>query len=263
MKSKKIEYIDLANVIATFAVVFLHANSCFWDFSKERYWITADVIESVFIFAVPLFFMISSVTLIDYQKRYDTKTYFRKRFAKAVIPFLFWTLFALVFDIVVLKTISISDLSLELMFNGFINNKFCDYYWFFTPLFIIYACVPLFASIEESKRIKIFKYLFIVGFIFNGIIPFVINAFHLDLVWPVSIYVVSSYSIFTIMGYLIHKIDFTPNQRCIIYFLGLAGLLMHFGGTYYESYALNGVSMIYKELTQAPVLMYSGYLLIY
>lgn len=68
MKSKKIEYIDLANVIATFAVVFLHANSCFWDFSKERYWITADVIESVFIFACPLFFMISSVTLIDYQK---------------------------------------------------------------------------------------------------------------------------------------------------------------------------------------------------
>lgn len=49
MKSKKIEYIDLANVIATFAVVFLHANSCFWDFSKERYWITADVMK-VFLF---------------------------------------------------------------------------------------------------------------------------------------------------------------------------------------------------------------------
>ena len=213
MKSKKIEYIDLANVIATFAVVFLHTNSCFWDFSKERYWLTANIIESIFIFAVPLFFMISSATLIDYQKRYDTKTYFKKRLAKAVIPFAFWTLFALVFDIVVLKTISISDLSLELLYNGFVNNGFCGYYWFFTPLFIIYACLPLFASIEESKRIKIFKYIFVVGFIFNGTVPFVINAFHLKLVWPVSIYVVSGYSIFTIMGYLIHKIDFTPNQR--------------------------------------------------
>ena len=116
----------------------------------------------------------------------------------------------------------------------------------------------MFASIEESKRVEIFKYIFIVGFIFNGTIPFIINAFHLDLIWPVSIYVVSGYSIFTIMGYLIHKIDFTPNQRCIIYILGLAGLVMHFGGTYYESYSLNGVSMIYKELTQAPILMYSG-----
>lgn len=55
MKTKRIEYIDLANVIATFAVVFLHANSCFWDFSKERYWLTANVIESLFIFAVPVF----------------------------------------------------------------------------------------------------------------------------------------------------------------------------------------------------------------
>lgn len=258
MKSKKIEYIDLANVIATFAVVFLHTNSCFWDFSKERYWLTANIIESIFIFAVPLFFMISSTTLIDYQKRYDTKTYFKKRLARAVIPFAFWTLFALVFDIVVLKTIPISDLSLELLYNGFVNNGFCGYYWFFTPLFIIYACLPLFASIEESKRIRIFKYIFVVGFIFNGTVPFIINAFHLKLVWPVSIYVVSGYSIFTIMGYLIHKIDFTPNQRCIIYVAGLAGLLMHFGGTYFESYALGGVSMIYKELTQAPILMYSG-----
>ena len=258
MKTKKIEYIDLATVIAAIAVVFLHTNGCFWEFSKSRYWLTANVIESVFIFAVPVFFMISSVTLMDYQKRYDTKTFLKKRFSKTVIPFLFWTLFALIFDIIVTKKISVSELSLELLFNGFVNNRFCSYYWFFTPLFIIYACLPLFASIEESKRIKLFKYLFVVGFIFNGTVPFIINAFHLKLVWPVSIYVVSGYSIFTIMGYLIHKTDFTPNQRCIIYVLGLAGFLMHFGGTYFESYALGGVSHIYKNLTQAPILMYSG-----
>lgn len=33
---------------------------------------------------------------------------------------------------------------------------------------------------------------------------------------------------------------------------------MHFGGTYFESYALGGVSQIYKNLMQAPILMYSG-----
>lgn len=65
------------------------------------------------------------------------------------------------------------------------------------------------------------------------------------------------------MGYLIHKMDFTPNQRCIIYFLGLAGLLMHFGGTYYESYALGDVSQIYKNLTYAPIVMYSGAFLLF
>lgn len=258
MKAQRIEYIDLANVIATFAVMFLHANSCFWDFSKERYWITADMIESVFIFAVPVFFMISSVALMDYQKRYDIKTFLKKRFSKTVIPFLFWTFMGLLFDIFFLHTVKVSDLTLKVLTDGFINTHFVQFYWFFMPLFGIYLSIPLFASIEEGKRIELFKYLFVVGFIFNATIPFLLSAFHLDITWPLNINVVIGYAIFVVMGYLIHKMDFTPNQRCIIYFLGLAGLLMHFGGTYYESYALGDVSQIYKNLTYAPIVMYSG-----
>lgn len=258
MKMKKIEYIDFANVIAAIAVVFLHTNGCFWEFNKSRYWITANLIESVFIFAVPVFFMISSVTLMDYQKRYDTKTFLKKRFSKTVIPFLFWTFVGLVFDIVFLHTLKPSYLTLRVLVDGIINNQFVSIYWFFMPLFGIYLSIPLFASIEEGKRIELFKYLFIVGFIFNGTIPFLLSAFHIDMAWPLGINVVSGYAIFVVMDYLIHKIDFTPNQRCIIYFLGLAGLLMHICGTYYESYALGDVSHIYKNLTYAPIVMYSG-----
>ena len=258
MKIKRIEYIDLANVISTFAVVILHTNGCFWDFSRERYWLTANVIESLFIFAVPVFFMISSISLMDYQKKYDTKIYLKKRFSKTVIPFLFWTFIGLLFDMFFLHTVKVSDLSLKVLVDGFINNRFVQIYWFFMPLFGIYLSIPLFASIEEEKRVELFKYLFLIGFIFNGTIPFLLSAFHIDMAWPLGINVVSGYAIFVVMGYLIHKIDFTLNQRCIIYILGLAGFLMHFGGTYFESYALGGVSQIYKNLMQTPILMYSG-----
>ena len=247
MKTKRIEYIDLANVISTFAVVILHTNGCFWNFSRERYWLTANVIESLFIFAVPVFFMISSITLMDYQKKYDIKIYLKKRFSKTVIPFLFWTFMGLLFDTFFLHTVKVSDLTLKVLVDGFINNRFVQVYWFFMPLFGIYLSIPLFASIEEGKRIELFKYLFVVGFIFNATIPFLLSAFHLDITWPLNVNVVIGYAIFVVMGYLIHKMDFTPNQRCIIYFLGLAGLLMHFGGTYYESYALGDVSQIYKN----------------
>lgn len=263
MKTKRIEYIDLANVISTFAVVILHTNGCFWNFSRERYWLTANVIESLFIFAVPVFFMISSISLMDYQKKYDTKIYLKKRFSKTVIPFLFWTFMGLLFDIFFLHTVKVSDLTLKVLVDGFINNRFVQIYWFFMPLFGIYLSIPLFASIEEEKRVELFKYLFLIGFIFNGTIPFLLSAFHIDMAWPLGINVVSGYAIFVVMGHLIHKIDFTPNQRCIIYFLGLAGLLMHFGGTYYESYALGDVSQIYKNLTYAPIVMYSGAVLLF
>ena len=203
MKTKKIEYIDLANVIAAIAVVFLHTNGCFWEFNKSRYWITANLIESVFIFAVPVFFMISSVTLMDYQKRYNTKTFLKKRFSKTVIPFLFWTFVGLVFDIVFLHTLKPSDLTLRVLVDGIINNQFVTIYWFFMPLFGIYLSIPLFASIPEEKRIELFKYLFIIGFIFNGTIPFLLSAMHIDMAWPLGINVVSGYAIFVVMGYLI------------------------------------------------------------
>lgn len=263
MKTKRIEYIDLANVISTFAVVILHTNGCFWNFSRERYWLTANVIESLFIFAVPVFFMISSISLMDYQKKYDTKIYLKKRFSKTVIPFLFWTFMGLLFDIFFLHTVKVSDLTLKVLVDGFINNRFVQIYWFFMPLFGIYLSIPLFASIEEEKRVELFKYLFLIGFIFNGTIPFLLSAFHIDMAWPLGINVISGYAIFVVMGYLIHKIDFTLNQRCIIYILGLAGLLMHFGGTYYESYALGDVSQIYKNLTYAPIVMYSDAFLLF
>ena len=258
MKQKKIEYIDLANVVAAFSVVLLHTNGCFWDFSKSRYWITANLIECLFIFAVPVFFMISSVTLIDYQKRYDTKTFLSKRFMKTVIPFLFWTFIGLIFDMVFLHSIRLSDLNVKVILDGIINNKFVTIYWFFMPLFGIYLSMPLFAAIDEEKRISIFKYLFVAGFIINGTIPFLISAFHLDIAWPLEVNVVAGYATFIVMGYLIHKLDFSPSQRCLIYILGIAGFIMHFGGTYYESYAMNEVSQTYKNLMQAPILMYSG-----
>lgn len=162
-----------------------------------------------------------------------------------------------------LHTVKVSDLTLKVLVDGFTNTHFVQICWFFMPLFGIYLSIPLLASIEEGKRIELFKYLFVVGFIFNATIPFLLSAFHLDITWPLNINVVIGYAIFVVMGYFIHKMDFTPNQRYIIYFLGLAGLLMHFGGTYYESHALGDVSQIYKNLTYAPIVMYSGAFLLF
>lgn len=73
MKKERKNYITLLSVISAIAVVCLHTNGCFWSFSKERYWFTANIIECVFFFAVPIFFMITGVTLIDYQEKYSTK----------------------------------------------------------------------------------------------------------------------------------------------------------------------------------------------
>ena len=87
-----LDYIDVLNVLASFAVVMLHTN-CFWDGpSIGRAWISANFIESFFYWAVPIFFMISGVTLMDYRQRMTTSEYFVHRVRKTLVPFVMWTL---------------------------------------------------------------------------------------------------------------------------------------------------------------------------
>lgn len=152
MKKERKNYITLLSVISAIAVVCLHTNGCFWSFSKERYWFTANIIECVFFFAVPIFFMITGVTLIDYQEKYSTKEYFKKRINKTFIPFIIWSLFGLLFGIFAEKSISINDIDIKYIFNGIFSTSFTVIYWFFTSLFIIYLCIPLFSSVEKAKK---------------------------------------------------------------------------------------------------------------
>lgn len=265
-KSKKIpwggvhlkkEYITLLSVISAISVVILHANGCFWNFSKSRTWFTANIIESIFYFAVPIFFMITGANLIDYQEKYSTKKYFKKRLKKTVIPFLIWSLIGLLFEMFYEKSISLYDIDIKYIFNGVMNTKFIGIYWFFIPLFCIYLSIPLFASIDNKKKKDIFTYLAITGFILNCLIPFIIKVFSLDIVFPITITIVSGALLYVIIGYLLSHYDLTKNQRYMIYLLSILGLLMHIIGTYILSMDAGRIIDTYKGYYNVPCILNS------
>ena len=77
-------WIDLLNVIACFAVVVLHCSTSIFMNTGDAEWLIDVVYQSLCIFAVPVFFMISGANLLGYRKKYDTKTFFVKRFKKVV-----------------------------------------------------------------------------------------------------------------------------------------------------------------------------------
>ena len=93
---------DVINISACIAVVILHVNGAVWGGPYGRFWVTSLILECVFYWAVPVFFMISGATLMDYRQRYDTKTFFKRRFSKTLIPFLFWS-FVSIFWAIFLK----------------------------------------------------------------------------------------------------------------------------------------------------------------
>ena len=156
MEEKKyLGYISFSAVICAIAVVFLHTNKCFWKFSTDPYWISANTIECIFHFAVPAFFMITGVTLLDFNKRYGLKEYFKKRINKTLIPFLFWSMFGLLYQAVYLCTIPIKNINAHYIINKLISGRMVAVYWFFIPLFCVYLIIPALANIKEEKKIKL------------------------------------------------------------------------------------------------------------
>lgn len=155
----KKSYITNLKAISAIAVVFLHANGCFWFFSYKPYWKSANIIESLFYFAVPVFYMISGATLIDYRDRYSTKKFFAKRIKKTFLPYLFWS-FALYLFIIFAKYRSFSSVTIRKLFDIGLNGTSLD---FFIPLFGIYLSMPIITAISKELREKVFVYAAIIG----------------------------------------------------------------------------------------------------
>ena len=253
-----VNYLTFCNVAACIAVLMLHTNECFWTFSaEERYWRTANIIECIFYFAVPVFFMISGITLMDFYDRNSLKEYFLKRIRKTGIPFLCWSVIGLVWGLF-RGYIPFSELSLKYIYQGITGTTIVTLYWFFTPLFIIYLSMPLFAAVEKSKRKTVFSYLAIAGVILNSLIPFVNTLFGSDLNTPLNIPAVSGALIWPVIGWLLHNFEFEKRQKSVIYMLSLAGLMMHLIGTYVLSMEAGEIISTYKGYQNIPCILYSA-----
>lgn len=257
MGQNRIEYISLASLVSAMAVVFLHANGCFHTFSTGRYWISANVIEAVFYFAVPVFFMISGAMLIDYNERYDTRTFFSKRFNKTFVPFLIWSFIGLAFQVYFLHNVKASDVTLTYVINGLANGHLTNVFWFFIPLFCTYLAIPLFSLIPKDRNKSIFIYLASAGFVLNILVPFIISVFGLDIEWGMSLAVSGGYLFYTLTGYLLHKWELQRKYRLMIYLIALLGLLMNLIGTYTLSIGAGEIVETYRGYVNLPCVLYS------
>lgn len=71
-------FVDVLNIVSCFAVVCLHTSLGVFSPQRTRLWAFQELMQAVFIFAVPIFFMVSGMNLLDYRKKYSTKVFFKR-----------------------------------------------------------------------------------------------------------------------------------------------------------------------------------------
>lgn len=250
--NSRIFYFDVLNVLACIAVVALHCNGCFWQFSYERYWRTSVVIESLCYFAVPVFVMLSGATLLDYNERYSLKEYFQKRISRTVIPYIFWSLIGIeIFH--GLHTFS----NVRKVFNFMIDGKAVGVYWFFPMIFGVYLAVPVLAAVAKNLREKVYGYAIVIAFITISLAPTLMHLFHVHYNAALGLPVLQSYLIYVLLGYWLAQYKISAHLRKTIYFLGVIGLLIHWFGTYYLSLESGKINQLFKGYINFPTVLYS------
>lgn len=154
-KAPRHYWMDLLNVIACFAVVMLHCTTTVFANSGDTEWHLDVLFQSICIFAVPVFFMISGANLLGYREKYDTKTFFVKRFRKVVFTLVIASIIVYVCQPLLAFIIAGTplDISIGGFMKGFLHNQICDIYWFFYAIIILYAVTPVFSLVAQNKQV--------------------------------------------------------------------------------------------------------------
>lgn len=260
-------YITVLNVISTISVLYIHIND-FWDNPDTRYltkfmfkpgrrWDAANYIQSIFYFAVPIFFMNSGATLIDYRKRYPTSVHIKKRLEKTLLPYLAWSTIW-IFSNWSVGLYKETKFDFKFFFEGYFYHRFCGVYWFFLPLFTIYAAIIVFSAVPDELKQAIFAMLITYGFVTLSVFPFLLGFKNIKmnqtLQFPAS---GQGYMMYSLMGYYINTYGINYVGRISIYCSGIIGLLLHIFGTARRSYEAGTLVMLYKGYMNVPCVLYS------
>jgi len=157
--------------------------------------------------------MLSGAKLMDYRERYGTRTYFAKRFKKTVVPWVFWSMVALLFYISAYGT------TIPVVLKGFViglwHNSLLPVFWFFTPLFGVYLSIPLISLWKERRRLLwcFAGTLLFFGIGWSGWQQLLTPGRIGDLRFPIS-----GYLGYAILGYLLNleKYDNAGEESCYL-----------------------------------------------
>lgn len=249
-------YISILNVLACIGVVILHTFET--GYTSDANFVFEVLIRAIAFCAVPVFFMITGATLIDYRERYDTKTFFKKRLLKVIIPLIIWSIIYFIINFFKGK-FSINDLSFKFVFEYFFLVKTNPIFWFFVVIIGIYLAIPVISLIPQESRRKAFLYIIIITFIFNQFLPDLLYHLNLnynyDLKFPLTY---SGWIAFIFIGYYIDKYEIVKKHRVIIYVLGIIGFLTMVVPTIFISYHKNESCSWFDEYYDAPCVLYSA-----
>lgn len=156
MKRTHIYYFDYMRIMAMIFVIFLHTAGALMNAEIGTSWKLLNICLSIAYTAVPMFLMISGYLLLSKEEESDlyVSKLLRHRIPRLLIPFVAWTIVAILWQIFLDKSFTI-DAVIQKTVDSF-QQPAMAHLWYMYTLIPIYIISPIFCGIrflsQKSKR---------------------------------------------------------------------------------------------------------------
>jgi surface polysaccharide O-acyltransferase-like enzyme len=163
--------VDIIRTVAIIAVIFLHATADLTVPQMDQFeivrWTTNDVYQSIGRICVPLFVMLSGALLLQPGKQDTLSSFFKKRWARIGLPWIFWGIAYFIWDFQVLH----NPLTLNAVAQGILTGPYYNF-WYLYMLLGLYIMTPLLRILlPKATRGNVKQYLGL-WFLGAAVLPF-------------------------------------------------------------------------------------------
>ena len=242
LKEQNIQWLDSLRVIAIIGVIIIHESTPVVKMSyggNMGYWWIGNIWDSAVRFAVPLFLMLSGATMLG--KEYDLKTFYKKRFTRVLLLFLFWMVAYWVYRWMVLPPAKQPDTFSSVLLwavNLLGSEGISKHFWYVYMILFLYLLFPFMGKGIRSLKNKEILWL-ILGW---ALLSFssrkmLVNFYSWTDHYPARLLGYFQYSGYLIVGYYLNKFSITNSyQRWVAGSLFLVSIAITSVATYYYSW---------------------------
>jgi|YelNatPaOPRAMG01_1025707.scaffolds.fasta_scaffold25385_4 surface polysaccharide O-acyltransferase-like enzyme len=246
--------VDLIRTVAIIGVILLHAAN---DLTIQQpntleifRWTTVDVYQSLGRIGVPLFILLSGALLLVPTKADESmRNFFRKRFLRVGLPFVFWVIIYFLWDF----TVKQQAVTTNFIVQGLLSGPYY-HFWYIYMLFGLYLLTPVLRVVVAYAKRSVIKFFLAVWFIGSALLPI------LDLLTPYrvdsNLLTVPLYVGIYMLGVFLVDVHLKRSQLALYITAGVALTAVF---TYALAATIGGATMYYfQDYSSATMILASA-----
>ncbi|MCL2287614.1 MAG: acyltransferase family protein [Candidatus Bathyarchaeota archaeon] len=236
--------VDLIRVVAICAVILCHA--AVYAVNSPNYnptilqWFTVHIYLSIGHLGVPLFIMLTgALLLVPSKKQEDLGDFFKKRFSRIGLPFLFWGVAYFIWNFCVEKY----PITGTFIINGILSGPYIIF-WYLYMLFGLYLLTPMLRVMVSHFTEKLFKYFMIIWFVGVALVPLISLASNGQIFLDPNVFVIPLCVGYFVLGAYFVNVRI---RRDVLAALTISGVTLSVIATYFMAKYVGGASKYFFQ----------------